>query len=272
MDAALTNSGIDESIEVWPLIEGYCTDVDHELADRLEGWPLDFAQLHVHEVIGGMLARQATLAKDVACAPVLWTGNSAPILLRAMADVYINIAWLLLDPVERCRKFMLFGLGQAKLELEHRRAQIGAREPTQQEVAMLEAGEGWIDSQRIGWLLDVDLGRWSSLSVRQMAEEASCIDFYNYVYTPFSACAHSMWHHVARYNLSECNNPLHRYHRRPTSKISVPDISYLMLAAKYWSKTLGSVDQAIGLSFSGQQSYARLIDNITGLNVVSEEG
>src|SRR3546814_8225011 len=88
-----------------------------------------------------MLARQATLAKDVARAPMLWTGNSAPILLRAMADAYINIAWLLLDPVERCRKFILFGLGQAKLELEHRRAQIGAREPTPQEAAILEAGK-----------------------------------------------------------------------------------------------------------------------------------
>ena len=181
MDATSTNSNDEEGIELGPIIEGYCTNVDRELAARLEGWPLDFAQLHVHEVVGGMLARQATLAKDIAWSPALWTGNSAPILLRAMADVYINIAWLILDPNERCRKFILFGLGQAKLELEHRRAQIGTREPTQEEQAMLEFGERWIDRQRIGWLLDVDLGKWSSLSVRQMAEEAGCIDFYNYV-------------------------------------------------------------------------------------------
>jgi hypothetical protein len=70
-------------------------------------------QIHVHEVICGMLVREATFAKDVARAPTLWTGHGAPILLRAMADVYINIAWLLLNPVERCRKFILFGLGQA---------------------------------------------------------------------------------------------------------------------------------------------------------------
>jgi hypothetical protein len=142
-----------EGIELWPLIESYCADVDRELAARQNAWPPDFAQIHVHEVIGGMLAREATLAKDVARAPALWTGHSAPILLRAMADAYINMAWLLLDPVERCRKFILFGLGQAKLELEHRRAQIGTREPTLQEAAMLEAGERWIDSQRIGGLL-----------------------------------------------------------------------------------------------------------------------
>ncbi|PWB84498.1 MAG: hypothetical protein C3F11_00980 [Methylocystaceae bacterium] len=254
----------DEGLKIWPLIEDYCTDVDHEFTARLEAWRPDFAHIHVHEVIGGVLARQATLAKDIARAPALWTGHSAPILLRAMADAYINIAWLLLDPVERCRKFVLFGLGQAKLELEHRRAQIGAREPTPQEAAMLEAGERWIDDQRIGWLLDVDLGKWSSLSVRQMAEEANCIDFYNYVYTPFSACAHSMWHHIARYDLRKCGNPLHRYHRHPTSEASVSDIHYLTLAAKYWSKTLGTFDQAHGFAIPGPSSYETLIDAVTG--------
>lgn len=252
-----------ESLESWPLIESYCANVDHELTERLEAWRPDFSQIHVHEVIGGMLARQATLSKDVARAPALWTGHSAPILLRAMADAYINIAWLLLDPVERCRKFVLFGLGQAKLELEHRRAQIGTREPTPQEAAMLEAGERWIDNQRIGWLLDVDLGKWSSLSVRQMAEEANCIDFYNYVYTPFSACTHSMWHHVARYDLRECGNPLHRHHRRPTSEALAPDVHYLTLAAKYWSKTLSTFDRAHGLASRVPSSYETLIDAVT---------
>ena len=263
MTAEPTNCEAEEGIELWPLIEGYCADVDRELAARLDAWPADFAQIHLHEVIGGMLARQATLAKDVAHAPALWTGHSAPILLRAMADVYINIAWLLLDPIERCRKFILFGLGQSKLELEHRRAQIGTREPTPEEASMLEAGERWIDGQRIGWLIDVDLGKWSSLSVRQMAEEASCIDFYNYVYTPFSACAHSMWHHVARYNLRVCGNPLHRHHRRPTGEAFAPDIHYLTLAAKYWSKTLGTFDRTHGLAIPGPSSYETLIDAVT---------
>jgi hypothetical protein len=259
MTEATMDSEDEKAIDIWPLVERYCSDVDRELAARLDAWTPDFAQVHVHEVIGGMLAREATLAKEVARAPTLWTGHSAPILLRAMADVYINIAWLLLDPVERSRKFILFGLGQAKLELEHRRAQIGAREPTPEEVTILEASEKWIESQRVGWLLDVDLGKWSSLSVRQMADEAGCIDFYNYVYTPFSACAHSMWHHVARYDLRECGNPLHRHHRRPTSEASAPDIQYLTLAAKYWIKTLDTFDRTHGLEIPGPSSFETLI-------------
>ena len=251
MTEILSESGDGGGVKPWPMIESYCGNVDRELVARLDAWPPDFAQVHVHEVIGAMLARQATLAKDIAQSPALWTGHSAPILLRAMADVYINIAWLLLDPADRCRKFILFGLGQAKLELEHRRAQIGAREPTPQEQAMLESSESWIDSQRIGSLLDVDLGKWSSLSVRQMATEAECIDFYNYVYTPFSACAHSMWHHNARYNLKKCSNPLHRHHRRPTSESFAPDMHYLTLAAKYWSKTIGTFDRTYSVEVSG---------------------
>ena len=254
------SDGSDEDVfEIWPVIDSYCENVDGELVARLRAWTPDFSQIHVHEVVGGMLARQATLAKDIASSPSLWTGNSAPILLRAMADAYINIAWLLLDPEERCRKFILFGLGQAKLELEHRRAQIGTREPTSQESMVLEASSAWIDGQRIGWLVDIDLGKWSGQSVRQMAEEADCLDFYNYVYTPFSACAHSMWHHVARYNLTECANPLHRHHRRPISAQLDPDISYLTLAAKYWNKTLSTFDKAADLSLQERSSYEALI-------------
>jgi hypothetical protein len=263
MNEEATDDADEGRIEPWALINDYCSNVDRELAERLEAWPPDFTQIHVHEVIGGMLAREATLAKEVARAPALWTGHSAPILLRAMADAYINIAWLLIDPVERCRRFILFGLGQAKLELEHRRVQIGTRKPTPQEEAMLEAGERWIESQRISGLLDVDLGKWSSLSVRQMAGEADCIDFYNYVYTPFSACAHSMWHHVARYDLKECGNPLHRYHRRPISEAHTPDPHYLTLAAEYWNKTLGTFDRKHGLTLPGPSSYEMLIGVVT---------
>src|SRR3546814_5617205 len=91
-----------------------------------------------------------------------------------------------------------------------------------------------------------------------MAEEAGCIDFYNYVYTPFSACAHSMWHHIARYDLGECGNPLHRHHRRPTSEASSPDTHYLTLAAKYWSKTLGIFDRTHELMLRSEEHTSEL--------------
>jgi hypothetical protein len=250
---------VEEEVEIEQLILSYMDNVDRELAVRLEAWPPNFANIQVHEVIGGMLARQSTLAKEIASAPSLWSGHSAPILLRAMADAYINIAWLSLDPAPRCLKYIAYGLGQKKLELEHRRAEIGDREPTQEEQAMLDAGERWIDSQHACFLLDVDLGKWAGLSVRELAREADCLDFYNYVYTPYSACAHSMWHHIAGYNLSKCANPLHRFHRRPISPAAEPDIHYWLLAAKYWTKTLGTFDARTHTSVKTASSYEFLL-------------
>jgi hypothetical protein len=208
-----------------------------------------------------MLARQATLSKEIANSPGLWNGHSAPVLLRAMADAHINVAWLLLDPSIRCLKFISFGLGQAKLELEHRRAQIGDREPTPKEALIIDFQERWIDAQRASFLQDVDLGKWSGISVRQMAEEAGCLDFYNYVYAPFSSCAHSMWQHIGQYNLGTCNNPLHRYHRVPISVNHEPSLDYFILAAKYWDKTLRAFDSKIGfprLTISAFDSLAHL--------------
>jgi hypothetical protein len=181
------------------------------------------------------------------------------VLLRAMADVHINLAWLILDPPIRCLKYISFGLGQAKLELEHRRAAMGARDPTPEEAAMLEARERWIDRQRATFLQDVDLGKWSGLSVRQMAQEAGCLDFYHYVYVPFSGAAHSMWHHVEPYNLRTCRNPLHRYHRVPHSPILEPDVEYMLLAAKYWAKSMFVFDEQFGIVASVPSSYENLI-------------
>lgn len=252
----MTDSG--QMIDLEPLIVSYRDDVDAEFTARLAVWQPDFTHVQVHEVIGGLLGRQATLVKEIAGAPSLWNGHAAPFLLRAMADVHINLAWLLLDPPTRCLKYISFGLGQAKLELEHRRAEIGTRTPTEEERASLDAREAWINVQRATFLQDVDLGKWSGLSVRQMAEEADCLDFYHYVYTPFSGCAHSMWQHVAIYNLKPCDNPLHRYHRVPYSPMLAPDIDYLMLAAKYWAKSLGAFDKALSLSLEGASARARL--------------
>lgn len=248
----------EEGHDLEGVILAYFDDVDREVASCLEAWPPDFRHIHVHEVVGGMLARQATLAKEIAGAPSTWNGHTAPILLRAMADVHINLAWLVLDPPMRCLKYISFGLGQAKLELEHRRDQIGDREPTDEEAAMIDGLERWIDSQRATFLQDVDLGKWSGLSVREMAQEAECIDFYNYVYTPFSGCAHSMWRHIAAYNLEKCANPLHRYHRVPMSPRFEPEIDYLLLAAKYWDKTLATFAQASNLTKRTPSARRRL--------------
>src|SRR5438445_11115410 len=58
------------------------------------------------------------------------------------------------------------------------------------------------------FLVEVNIGAWSGKTAREMAEESGIIDFYNYVYMPFSQCAHSTWYHVGRYNSNPSESPL----------------------------------------------------------------
>lgn len=225
------------------LVEAYIRRANQEFQSRLKAWPLDLTNNEVHEVVGALMSRQVTLATHLAACSPNWNGHAAPLFLRPMADVYVNLAWVLCDPNERAKKFIMYGLGQAKLELEHRRADMASRQPLNEELEFIEGMEAWINEQRAIFLTDVNLGSWSGLSTRKMADEAGCIDFYNYVYTPFSSCVHSTWNHIAKYNLRPCNNPLHRYHSIPAIVEAPIDPHYLHLAARYLQKTFAKFDE-----------------------------
>lgn len=255
-----------KNTELFDLVESFAKRAHNDLDGRLSQWGKDLSHERAQEVIGGLLARQLVLTEQLARSPGIWTHDLAPLALRAMADVYISLAWILADPVERSTKFVLHGLGQLKLQLEHRRADLETRKPLEGEIEQIEAGENWINSQRATFLVDVNLGSWSGLTTRQMAEEADCLDFYNYVYSPFSACVHSMWHHLALHNLKTCENPLHRFHQLPRYDGSEIDIHYLYLAAKYLQKTLHTFDAATGLDVKTGSAFDWLAEQLVGVS------
>lgn len=258
--------------EIDQLIGAFTGRAREELEDRLRRWPLDLAKQEFHEVVGALLARQVTLASQLAECPTIWNGHIAPLVLRAMADAYITMAWVVQDPLDRCKKFVSYGLGQAKLELEHRRVEMGTREPHEREREACEAIEAWINAQHWIFLTDVNLGSWSGMSTRPMAEEAGCLDFYNYVYTPFSACVHSMWHHIARYNLEDCRNPLHRFHRVPAVRDAPLDFHYPYLGAKYLQKTFATFDSAVDITTDLQSAFdvfCRELDRLVASGLAS---
>jgi len=248
------------------LIRSFIKQARLELKERWEMWTIDLSQNEIHEVVGALLARQVTLSRQMAENPPIWNGHIAPIILRAMADVYISLAWVLKDPLERSRKFVLYGLGQAKLQLEHRKAQIGNRDLTPEEKMLIEASEAWINSQRFTFLTEVNVGSWSGIQTRQMAKEADCIDFYNYVYNPFSACTHSMWHHIARYNLRQCANPLHQYHHVPEDPEFPMDPYNLYLSAKYLQKTFSAFDRKFGIKVDVPSAFDHLREGLDRLS------
>ncbi|MCK4250419.1 hypothetical protein KAX97_03175 [candidate division WOR-3 bacterium] len=262
-----------KSDEYWrkisEIVEQYVTLVRDELCDRWDKWEIDLTKREMHEVIGGIIARQVTLAIYIASTPFIWSGHIAPIILRTMVDNYIMFAWIFKDPVERSRQYILYGLGQEKLQIEHLKT-LAKDEFTEQ---IIKVKESWLDSQRYGFLTAVTVGSWAGVDTRTMAEQSGCRDEYNFAYTPFSAATHNMWHHVCQYNLIHCTNPLHRYHRVPyVPKQFASDIDFLYRAVKYVEKMLSLFDSKTGIQAEVPSAYNYFVKSIDQLHDEEKQG
>ncbi len=256
-------------INISALINRYIENINKDLKKRWNIWEKDLADKEIYDVIGGIISRQTALTIQFVKSPSIWNGEIAPIFLRSMADNYINLAWILISPKERSKEFILHGLGQMKLNLEHRRNQIESEGKDANKDKLIEFEEEFINSQRYTFLTEVNLGSWSGKSMRAMALEANCIDFYNYVYQPFSSCVHSTWGHISRYNVIVSDNPLHRFMYKPNIIEFEPDIFYLELAAKYLAKSISAFDNKFKIKIeedSSDQLLQKELDNIIAEN------
>ena len=260
------NQDIPERPDVAEGVEGFVTVFRHfvhdDLRTRERAWELDLGKPQERQVILGLLARQATLAIEIVSNPGIWNPNTAPIMLRAMADVHITLVWMLQNTEDRVHLYVQDGLGAIKLEIAHRKEELekNNRRDAEQQKAYVEHLENWLKSQQLEFLTEVNLGSWSGKSTRVMAEEAGCIDFYNYVFQPFSAAVHSYWSHVGRLNVEYCHNPAHNFHLLPVVRSFGPDQHWCLMAGKYLSKTLSSFDEFIGNPELPLQSYGVIED------------
>lgn len=176
-----------------------------------------------------------------------------------MNDTHITLAWILEDLPIRSQQYVEYGLGQAKLNMEHRKAQLIADGQNPDEDPIVKATERWIDSQQYTFLTKVTIGSWSGKSTREMASEADLLDLYNNAYTPFSSATHSMWNHIDRYNLLLCPNPLHQYHKIPFDPPHVrPDPDYFYRAAKYVDESLRLFDTKTGMTVNVVSAFETL--------------
>ncbi len=229
----------------------YCDIVADGFRKRWDLYSPEIYHNEVSEAIGGLTARQATLAIEMARNPGIWNGHIAPIILRCMTDVHITLAWILGDPFARSKEYIRFGLGQEKLFLEYlenEADQMPDGEMDEQLEQLIEVRKNWLNSQLMEWAIEVNVGSWSGKSTRDMAREADCESLYKFAYVPFSGPAHSMWQHVGVYNVVPCNNPLHKHHRIPV----IPDIrvdpDYLYRSAKYVTRTYELLTEKLELT------------------------
>ncbi|GMV00284.1 MAG: hypothetical protein AMXMBFR51_30160 [Ignavibacteriota bacterium] len=216
--------------------------VDLALIKRWNAIPKDIYEHQVIEVLGAVLARQATLAKRIARNPENWDFHIGPILLRAMIDLHITLAWILTDPNSVTKKFIMYGLGQEKLKIEHFEDQNGSNEDKPLLDIMIEASKSWLSDQRYSFLTTVDVGSWTGHSTRDIAEKAGCRDLYRFAYSPFSSCTHSMWNHIGKFNVRFSDNALHKHLRIPFDPDIPPQSETLINSAKYLLKTFNAID------------------------------
>lgn len=212
------------------ILKSFVVTAQAELDEYWSSTPLDLTATGKFEVLGGLLARQLSLARSMAQAPSTWTAHAAPVLLRPMIDLFINLSWIIASPDSRSKEYINYGLGQEKLFMEHVRARAETIENAGEHIAEFE---DWINAQRYTFLTEVNLGSWTGGTTRDQAIETDLKDLYDMAYTPFSWASHSTWNHVAKNNLAQCPNPLHKFHRVPSDPSLPPDPHYVWLAAKY---------------------------------------
>jgi Family of unknown function (DUF5677) len=217
----------------------------YELRLRCESFVPNFEKPQVFSVLTALLARQTTLALELSSAPQLWNSHSAPLFLRAMADVHITLAWILLEPEARAQQYIEHGLGQAVLDMEHRKKRMDSEDETRKAELQthIDGLRSWIDMQRLNFIVEVNVGAWSGKTTREMAEQAGLLEFYSYVYSPFSQCAHSTWYHVGQLNSGLSDSPYTRLLWVPQIAESGTDPWNLILAAKYLDKSFNAFDE-----------------------------
>lgn len=238
-----------EAAAFYAFIEDFCQNVEQHFSQRMDLSKPDLYDKHILEVAGGLLARQCTLAIQLAKSPSIWNGHAAPLFLRCMTDGYITLGWILEDPQARATMYVKYGLGQEKLFVEYLEEGIRSEtDPRQIQYLqqMIDVRKNWLNGQWAIWATDVNVGAWSGINTREMAQAIGKESIYKFAYVPFSGVAHNMWQHIGLYNVVPCTNPLHHGHLIPSIRKVPIDIDYLRLAAKYVTQTLELFDQKRG--------------------------
>jgi len=253
-----------EYSDLMPIAKAYCDIAEKGLNERWEKLPIELYDSETYEAIGGLLARQATLSIEFVTAPSIWNAHIAPIIMRCMMDALISIQWIVKDPAARARKFVLYGLGQEKLYIENMKTRMDCEDA---DIAdLIERESAWLNSQRRDFLTEVNVGSWSDLKTRDMAKDCGLEDLYKFGYTPFSGAAHNMWHHISRFNLKFCQNPLHNFHKVPTIASCPIEVAYAVQSAQHLEESFGAVDEAYSLEIDTALPYGFLVQELNRLD------
>src|SRR5438046_6785929 len=172
-----------------------------------------------------------------------------------MTDCIITAAWILKDPRDRARKFISYGLGQEKLMIE--RLKVAAEKEPPEARSQFEESirfrERWLNGQHYAFLQSVDVGSWSGISTRKMAEEADRLGLYDFAYTGWSHAAHGTWNHIGQFDVWPSSEPLHKHIMQPANFQHGYHVDVLENAAKYFDELAVLLVQHFKLEMSVPQ-------------------
>lgn len=176
------------------LVEQYIFDISEEFETKISSWKIDMDEEEKFTVTSGLLCRQVMLCSSMASEPGFWNADLGFMIIRLMSSVLIDLAWIACAPYERSKQFILYGVGQGLVDIEHKRLFV---EKGEMDDSALKAAEHWLTGQRKEMFIEVDLASWSGLSVSKMAEEAGCLNIYEELYSQTSMPLHSNWYHIS---------------------------------------------------------------------------
>jgi len=186
----------------------------------------------------------------LACLGELCVGPSARfiagrLLVRTLTEIRVNLAFLVKNSDDAMwARFRSYGSGQAKLALlKYEDAQQGPNLVSAETLKAL-ANEDFFQE-----FVSIDLGSWSGMDLRKMAEQCGVKDDYDRFYGWTSAFVHGQWAAARDAVMATCGNPLHRAHRGPMP-IQRPMESCVPDAVSLVNSILASVDETYpGLEF-----------------------
>lgn len=255
----------------WSVLHSFIEHISGQLWARWDSWPGNHGDRYFHEVVGGLLSRQVSLASELARNPNIWNSSTAPLLLRSMVEALITLAWILKDPQPRSEGFILYGLGQEKLLLEHQKALLIEDGLDPSEDQEIREWEEWLNSQRYTELTEVNVGDWGGINLRARAEKAGQLDLHRNDFARWSGAVHNMWQHLVRFNVQRCQNPLHGFHRVPLLPEFGIDPYYLRWAASYLDLMFALFDEKTGVTVDGP-SAVEFLDQELGKVPIPEDG
>ena len=244
---------IEERIRVENILDEHRQEVGEMVETRLAGGRKEIFGTRWREVAECFLARNTSLYFTMTMSPILWTGTAAPLLLRTMIDVMINMRYIAQDPVKRAQDYIDHGLSEAlnvaaKFEEESFESEDEMFKSLFEKAA--KHTQAFVEAERAVATVDVRRGDWAKNNARTRAKEIGLDKLYDVPWAMFSGCIHSNWHHIGRYNGKRCINPLHRGHIVGHIGGGSEEWSwdYLYRAAKYLDMTVETHEEAFGIS------------------------